>query len=135
MLYISDTNGARIHEYNTTLGTLATFAGSGTAGYLDGIGAAAQVHRPRGMTSDGTSLYWVEFNQHTIRQGVFATKSVTTAVGTPACPTQANCNGSFVDDVYGAAAGLSTPFSVVYHYPSESLFFVDAGNSVIRRVQ
>ncbi|MFZ5469558.1 MAG: DUF4215 domain-containing protein [Myxococcota bacterium] len=137
MLYIADTNGNTIRSYNTVTRAVGTFAGTGSCGYLDGVGTAAAVHRPRGMTSDGTSLYWVEFNAHTLRQGVLSTQAVSTMLGTaPACTATCTCSpapaGSYAEG-RGAAAGLAFPFSVAYHFPSRSLFFVDSGNAVIRR--
>jgi hypothetical protein len=127
MLYIADTNGATIRALNTVTFEVTTFAGDGTQGYVDGIGTAARIHRPRGMTSDGTSVYWVEFNQHTIRQGVAATRSVTTMVGSPGA-------AGYIEDT-GSLARLDGPFGVAFHFPSRSLFFIDAANSVIRRIQ
>jgi cysteine-rich repeat protein len=145
MLYIADTNGSKIRAFNTVTNEVTTFAGDGNCGYTDGVGAAAQIHRPRGMTSDGTSIYWVEFNAHTIRQGVLSTGSVSTfagAIGHP-CVTTCMCGmmgnpppppGGYVEGV-GAAAAFNLPFSIAFHFPSNSLFVYDSGNSVIRRIQ
>ena len=80
-LYIADTNGAAIRTYDSETGEVSTFAGNGVQGYADGAGARARVHRPRGIAFDGESVYWVEFNQHTIRQGVIATGDVSTMAG------------------------------------------------------
>ena len=139
MLYIADTNGNKIRSYNTVTTFVGTFCGTGACGYVDGVGAAAAVHRPRGMTSDGTSIYWVEFNAHTIRQGVLASRSVTTALGTPpACTVGCTCGatpaGGYIEGT-GSAAAFRNPFSVAYHHPTSSLFIVDGGNDVIRRVR
>ncbi len=133
MLYISDTNGNQIRAYNTVSGLVSTVAGSGTVGYVDAIGTAAQIHRPRGMTSDGTSLYFNEFNQHTVRQVVLATRSVTTMVGMH-CGGAATCAGGLVEGV-GTAARLNGPWSIAFHYPSNSLFVNDSGNFLIRRIR
>lgn len=139
ILYIADTNGNQIRAYNTVTTEVTTFAGAGACGYVDGVGPLAAIHRPRGMTSDGTSIYWVEFDAHTIRQAVTATGSVTTLLGTPAactsnCSCGANPAGGYAEGV-GAAAALDSPFSMAFHFPSNSLFVVDSGNSVIRRIQ
>lgn len=139
VLYIADTNGNQIRSYNTVTTEVKTFAGSGACGYVDGTGAAAAVHRPRGMTSDGTSLYWVEFNAHTVRQAVAATGVVSTMLGTyAACQIDCSCGanpptGGYAEGV-GTAALFSGPFSIAYHHPSSSLFVFDAGNFVLRRV-
>jgi len=140
MLYIADTNGNTIRAFNTVTTEVTTFAGDATCGYVDGIGTASKIHRPRGMTSDGTSIYWVEFNAHTIRQGVVATKQVGTFSGTPAaCSITCSCGGNppmggYAEGV-GAAAQWSGPFDIAFHWPSNSFFVIDGGNYVIRRIQ
>jgi cysteine-rich repeat protein len=138
ILYIADTNGNKIRSYNTVTTDVKTFAGTGTCGYTDGAGAMAQVHRPRGMTSDSTSIYWVEFNAHTIRQAVIATADVSTLAGTPvACALNCSCMtnpGGYMEGT-GAMSQWNTPFSTVFHFPSRSLFVLDGGNFVIRRIQ
>jgi hypothetical protein len=137
-LFVADTNGATVRAFNTSTGYLGTYAGTGTCGYVDGSGAAAAIHRPRGLTSDGTSLYWVEVDAHTIRQGVIATGAVTTMIASAAtCATTCSCAsnpGSYLEGT-GSAARVAAPFSITYHFPSRSLFFVDGGNAVIRRIQ
>lgn len=140
MLYIADTNGNTIRSYNTVTGEVATFAGDATCGYADGIGKTAKVHRPRGMTSDGTSVYWVEFNAHTIRQAVVATQAVGTFSGTPiACALNCSCGanppmGTYMEGT-GAATGWDNPFEIEFHWPTNSFFVIDGGNFVIRRIQ
>jgi hypothetical protein len=133
VLYIADTNGFHIRTFNTVTNYVGTFAGNGMAGYADGVGAMASIHRPRGMASDGTSIYFTEFNQHTVRQGVLATQSVTTNIGQH-CNGQMNCMGGYTEGV-GTAARLNGPFGLNYHFPSKSLFVLDSTNRVIRRIQ
>jgi len=110
---------------------VTTFAGDGTDGlYADGLGGRtgpARIHRPRGITSDGTSVYWVEANAHTVRQGVIATLDVSTLAGMP-------MSAGYVEGP-GATARFDGPFSIAYHYPSRSLFVMDSANHVIRRVR
>lgn len=155
MLYVSETNHGTIRAVNAVTGVVTTFAGNGTAGYVDAVGAAARSHRPRGITSDGTSLYWVEFNAHAIRQGILATREVSTLAGNvTTCSSPAMCSGGdtcangvclppgggppvgggYVDGV-GTAAELFAPFSIAFHFPSRSLFVTDTVNNRIRRIQ
>ena len=135
VLYIAETNGNRVRAYNTVTDYLSTFAGDSSCGYADGVGTSARVQRARGMTSDGTSLYWAEFNEHTVRQANLATADVTTLLGTP-CGTACSgtCTGGYAEGV-GSAAVFNGPYDVLYHHPSASLYVVDSGNYVIRRVQ
>jgi cysteine-rich repeat protein len=132
-LFIADTNGGKIRAYYVATNTVGTFAGSGAPGYADGVGTGALIHRPRGITTDGTSLYWAEFSQQTIRQGVQATASVSTLIGKH-CGGASSCPGGYAEGV-GVAALINGPFSIAYHPPSRSLFVSDSGNYVIRRVQ
>jgi len=132
MLYISDTNGGYIRAYNTTTGCVSTFAGNGMRGYVDAVGTLAQINRPRGMASDGTSIYWVEFEQHTLRQAVLATASVTTNAGKH-CGGMA-CTGGSTDGV-GTAARFNGPWGLAYHAASKSFFITETGSNTIRRVQ
>jgi cysteine-rich repeat protein len=128
-LYISDTNGNAIRAMNAGTFAVTTFAGvTGMVGYVDGVGSAARIHRPRGITADGSSIYFVEFNQHTVRQGVLATADVSTLAGMPAM------TGGYVEGT-GSAARFQGPWSIAYHFPSNSLFVSDGGNFVIRRIR
>lgn len=151
-LYVSETNSGTIRQVNAFTGVVTTFAGNGTAGYVDDVGAAARSHRPRGITSDGTSVYWVEFNAHAIRQGIVSSASVSTLAGNvtlcpPGCPGGTSCRngvclppssgppaGGGSTDGVGTAAEFFAPFSIAYHYGSSSLFVI-GGNHTIRRIQ
>jgi len=134
MLFIADTNGSKLRSYNVTTGFVGTFAGDGNQGYLDGVGAAAQIHRPRGLTSDGTSIYIAEFNQHTIRQGVIATGEISTNVGQD-CGGGANCAGGYQEGTGTANTQLSNPVGLAFHFASNTLFICDSGNNVIRALK
>ncbi len=134
MLYIADTNGNKIRSYNTVDTFVGSFAGDGTAGYVDGVGAAARIHRPRGMASDGTSVYFSEFNQHTIRQGVIATQEVTTNIGQH-CSGAMNCVGGYQEGQGTAGTQLTSPVGLAFHHPSNTMFVCDSGNNVIRALR
>ena len=132
VLYIGDTNGAEIRAYDIPTGMVSTFAGNGTLvpPYLDGIGTAARVNRPRGLATDGESIYWGEFGAHTVRQAVIATSVVSTLAGTP----DVGGPGGYAEGV-GSAAEFDGPFSASYDPVTRSLFVLDGGNFVIRRIQ
>ncbi|MEW5743573.1 MAG: DUF4215 domain-containing protein, partial [Myxococcota bacterium] len=132
VLYIADTNGNQVRTFTIATNTVGTFIGSGAQGYVDGVGTQAQVHRPRGMTSDGTSLYWVEFNQHTVRQAVFATASATTLAGQHC--DGGPCTGGYAEGV-GTQARFDGPWSITYQPSTGALFVNDSANRVIRRIR
>jgi len=132
MLYIADTNGAQIRTYNTLTNYVGTLAGSGSIGYIDDVGTLAELSRPRGLTNDGTSIYWAEQDQHTVRQAVLATTRVTTLVGAH-CGGAIGCAGGYAEGT-GTAALFDTPYDVHWHWPSNTLFVVDSNNYVIRHI-
>ena len=155
-LYITDTNGQSIRRYNTVTGYLDTLVGiGGNFGYIDGQGAAVQLHRPRGVASDGTSIFWAEQVRGTIRQAVIASTETSTLVGVNGCPgTQDGTGGDgaqcWDNTPTGASGGLcpgfasapgcgaidptwaqlNTPFNVVFHYRTQSLFAAGSGRLV-----
>jgi cysteine-rich repeat protein len=133
MLYIADTNGNTIRTYDTFDTYVGTFAGSAMMGYADGIGVAAVIHRPRGMTSDGTSIYFSEFNQHTVRQGVIATTEVSTNIGQHC--NGGPCNGGYQEGQGVANTQLDSPVGLAFHFPSNTVFVCDSGNNVIRTLR
>lgn len=133
VLYIADTNGNTIRTYDTFDTYVGTFAGAAMMGYADGIGAAAVIHRPRGMTSDGTSIYFSEFDQHTIRQGVIATTEVTTNVGQHC--NGAPCGGGYQEGQGTATTQLDSPVGLAFHPPTDTVFVCDTGNNVIRTLR
>ena len=57
-VYVADRGNQRIRAIESTTGQVTTFAGNGTAGFVDGPGATAQFTGPSGVTvnSDGLSL-------------------------------------------------------------------------------
>ena len=132
-LFIADTNGGRIRTYHTGADVVRTLAGS-APGYLDGAVATAQIHRPRGLTSDGTSIYFTEFNVHTVRQIDLRRGRVSTMIGTECACTPMCCAGGYAEGV-GASAQLSGPWDVLFHPPTRSLYVFDGGNFVLRRVR
>lgn len=131
-LYIADTNGAKVRAFNTATREVQTLAGDGTVGYVDGVGTSVRVNRPRGLTFDGTSVYWVEVGQHTVRQIVLPTGQVTTLAGSHC--GGAPCSGGYAEGV-GVSARFNQPTDMIFHFPSRSLFVFDAGNALLRRIQ
>ena len=67
-LYVADTYNYTIRKIVIATSAVTTLAGSGSAGSADGNGTAATFNLPRGITTDGTSLYVVDSSNHEIRQ-------------------------------------------------------------------
>ncbi|MDN3579738.1 DUF6443 domain-containing protein, partial [Mucilaginibacter flavus] len=101
-VYVADRVGARIRKI-TPSGLVSTLAGSGTAGYSDGAGTAAQFSSPTGLTIDKAgNLYVTDESNNRIRK-VTPAGNVTTLSGTGA---QGSANGA------GAAATFNLPFAI-----------------------
>ena len=58
--------------------TVSTFAGSGASSSVDGVGTAASLFQPRGITTDGKNLYVIDTPSSKIRIINIATGGVTT---------------------------------------------------------
>lgn len=67
-LYIADNGNHAIRCLNLGTLQLTTLAGNGTAGYAEGIGAAAQFSSPWTVRTNGTVLYVTDSDNHCIRQ-------------------------------------------------------------------
>lgn len=120
-LYVADQNNHRIRKV-TPAGVVTTLAGSGTAAFADGTGAAASFNLPHGVGVDASGNVYVtdEFNQR-IRK-VTPAGVTTTIAGSGA--------DSFADGV-GAAAGFSYPYGVTVD--AAGLIYV-ADNNRVRKL-
>lgn len=68
VIFVSDFENARIRSVTPT-GLVTTFAGSGVAGWTDGLGVSAQMNSPNGITADKNNfLYWPDYKAHRIRK-------------------------------------------------------------------
>jgi hypothetical protein len=77
-LYIADRGNQRIRRVTLSTGEVTTFAGSGTAGFVDGFGTAAQLSDPRFIGTDGTYLYVGDNVNFAVRKIHMTTAQVTT---------------------------------------------------------
>lgn len=81
-LYIADLNNHTIRKIDIASGMVTTIAGmAGKKGSSDGKGTAARFNRPYGITTDGSSLYISDSNNHSVRQIVIESGVVTTLAG------------------------------------------------------
>jgi cysteine-rich repeat protein len=141
-LYITDTNGVSLRSYNLETDWVGTLVGG--AGYVDGIGSAVRLTRPRGITSDGTSIYWNEQTMHTTRQIIIDTLDASTMIAIRGCPGSRDGVGGDGSQDWsvpgcGTAAStlpmIDTPMGgIVYHFPSKSIFLLEGGGR-LRRIE
>ena len=104
---------------------VTTIAGKpGVTGSADGIGKRASFDAPRGITTDGISLYVADFNNHTIRKIDIASGLVTTLAG------QAGKKGS--NDGKGTAARFNRPYGITTD--GSNIYVSDSNNHSIRQI-
>ena len=107
-LFIADSNHNRI-LITDLAGQVQTIIGSGVAGQQDGEFAAAQFHRPQGLTlANDHTLYVADTENSTIRRVDLAAQQVVTVAGTG--------KQDFIRPASGRALelALNTPWDVLY---------------------
>lgn len=124
-VYVADTNNHTIRKVTAT-GVVTTFAGRAAGGAaVDGVGAAARVNAPRGLTvdDDGT-IYYADAFSHVIRQAA-TDGTVTTIAGLADTPGTTNGNGS--------VARFNTPGGIALDGDG-NLYVADTYNHAIRKI-
>jgi DNA-binding beta-propeller fold protein YncE len=66
-VFVADSYNHKIRRLNPTTREINGFAGSGEAGYLDGMLSEAKFNEPGGLCSAGGKLYVADTNNHRIR--------------------------------------------------------------------
>lgn len=121
---IADTYNNRIRKINVA-GVVSTIAGSGTPGYLDGIGSGAQFNAPSGVATDvAGNIYVADKNNHLIRK-ITPDGTVSTLAGGAGMP--GNTEGP------GIAARFNFPIGVAVDL-SGNIVVADSANHKIRSV-
>ena len=127
-LYVADTYNHIVRKIVIATGLMTTLAGqSGVTGALDGAGISASFNAPIGITTDGTSLFVSEYDNHKIRRIVIATGMVSSVTGTA---NTAMAPGAA--DGAGASASLDRPTGITTD--NTNLYVVDRSNQKIRKI-
>ncbi len=113
-------------------------------GYNDGVGPAVGMDRPRGITSDGTSVYFAEQDERTLRQVELASSTTSTLVGVRGCSGPANLSGGVGGDgtldwggQCGAPAVVNKPqfttgtTGLVFDYAANAIFAATANGRLL----
>ncbi len=110
-VYISDRGNHKIRKMTPGL-VVSNFAGSGTAGFLNATGTAAQFNQPAGITIDGSgNVYAADINNNRIRK-ITPAGVVTTLAGSG--------TAGFADGI-NTAAQFNSPHAVA----------IDRGGNII----
>ncbi len=124
-LYLCDDDNHTIRKIMLDGGQVSTFAGDvDTPGTLDGDGTTAQFDNPQGITTDGTSLFVADTDNHTIRRIDIASGGVTTLAGTAG--TSGNDDGDGTAATFDRPAGITTD--------GTNLYVADQYNHTIRKI-
>jgi hypothetical protein len=124
-LYVSDFGNNDIRKVEISTGAVTTLAGTvGNSGSADGIGSTASFNHPRGITTDGSSLYVVDGSNNTIRKIDIESGSVITIAGSAG--------------IVGTVDGIGS--SARFNYPCDittdgtNLYVTDSINDTIRKI-
>jgi serine/threonine protein kinase, bacterial len=122
-VYVADAGNHRIRKV-TVAGVVTTLAGSGTATFADGSGAAASFNTPFGLALDAAgNVYVVDTSNNRVRR-VTPAGAVTTLAG----------SGTYqFADGTGAAASFRAPFGIAVD-KAANVYVADSANLRIRRV-
>lgn len=122
-IFVADRNNNRIRKI-TPAGVVTTFAGSGSNGFIDGTGTAAQLGTPYGLAIDAANnLYVGEYTNHAIRK-ITPAGVVTTIAGNGTPGFQ---NGTGTGAKFNQPVGLAVD-------ASGNIFVGDYINNVIRKI-
>jgi sugar lactone lactonase YvrE len=123
-LYVADSANHTIRKIEIVTGGVTTLAGmAGDSGSRNGTGDEALFKNPTGVTTDGTSLYVADGENHTIRVITIAMAEVTTLAGTASVGSS---------DGTGTAARFYDPLGVTTD--GTNLYVADTDNHTIRQV-
>ena len=125
-LYIADTYNNVVRLLDPGTGTMTTLAGTGAAGYGDGVAATtAALRAPSGIALDSQGdLYIADTGNQVVRE-ISADGILHTVAGTPGKA------GAFGDGGPAVLAQLSSPMSVAVR-PDGDVLIADTGNNLVR---
>ena len=122
-VYVADTNNNKIRKI-TPAGVVSTLAGSGAAGYTDGISNTASFNSPIGVAVDSHgNVYVADTGNHKIRE-------ITTA-GVVFTLAGSGANGD--DDGSGTTAAFYNPTGIAVD-SSGNIYVSDTGDNKIRKI-
>jgi uncharacterized protein YjiK len=122
-IYVAEESTQRIRKI-TSAGVVTTFAGSGTATYLDDTGTNAGFNDPNGIAIDSVGNLYVTDNGNECIRKITTTGIVTTLAGS-------GISGSA--DGNGTNASFNSPRSIAVD-STGNMYVVDQNNNAIRKI-
>ncbi|RIZ65606.1 MAG: hypothetical protein D0531_08815 [Methylococcales bacterium] len=118
LMYVADTGNHRIRAVSLATLQVVTIAGSGVAGWADGVGTAARFNSPTDLAVDNsnTYLYVTDKENGAIRKINLATNAVTTIIGKSCTSTSSDCNGQSGCCTNNLITGGTSTISYPYSY-------------------
>jgi prepilin-type N-terminal cleavage/methylation domain-containing protein len=123
-LYVADSNNNTIRKV-TTGGTVTTFAGDGTTGYIDATGTAAELRHPFGIAVDASGNFYVTDRSNYRIRMITSSGVVTTLAGSG---TLGSVDGTGTAAQFYYSQGIAVD-------GSGALYVVDQGDHRIRKIQ
>lgn len=105
-LYVTDRDNHRIRKI-TPAGVVSTFAGSGTAGFVNGTGTAAQFNQPYGITMDPSGNIYVADRLNAAVRKITPAGVVSTFAGSTAGFADGTGTAAQFNELYGIASDAS----------------------------
>lgn len=125
-LFVVDYGNNTIRKIDAVTGMVSTFAGSGSAGLVDGIGVAAQFKQPYGLAIDANDYIYVADMGNNVIRKVSPLGVVSTLAGSP--------TGAFGSaDGIGALATFKAPMYLTVN-GAGTVYVSDSGNNLIRMI-
>jgi len=118
----------QVQSVQLSSGVLTHVAGSGTAGFADGVGSAASFDSPVGLAVDGQMQTLFVSDNHCLRRIHLASRVVETLAG------QCSPGSAGSVDGVGTAARFNSPAGLAVDHAGSRLVVCDTGNHRLRVV-
>ena len=112
LLFVADYNNHVIRTLDTSFMEVATLAGSGAPGSVDGFGLTAQLNGPSFMAVEGSTMFVTDSSNHVIRAIDLGTAEVTVYAGQMGTPGVVN--GNYGDAQFNVPSGLAISGGKMY---------------------